>query len=198
MYSYHSLSDIELSDLLWSGDSMAFTEVFNRYWDKMFLHALKMLEDEDEAKDLVQELFVSLWTKIKAGELHLQTNLSGYLYITTRNKVLNKIRQKKTRTAFEDALALYIDLNQFSVIEKINEKELAVALDAEIQNLPPKMREIFELSRKKHLSHKEIGLELNISDHTVKKQISNAIKIIRIKLGSIGGLLLILCFLFKR
>ena len=191
MISYSTLSDIDLTKLLRSGDSRAFSQIFDRYWDKLFVHAIKMLDDEDEAKDLVQELFVSLWVKAEAGELHLQTSLSGYLYVATRNKVLNHIRQKKTRNTFEEALATYIDLNQYSVIEKISEKELAAALDSEIQSLPPKMREVFELSRKEHFSHKEISLQLSISDTTVKKQINNALKILKMKMGSTMGAILV-------
>ncbi|EOR95499.1 putative RNA polymerase ECF-type sigma factor [Arcticibacter svalbardensis MN12-7] len=197
MSSYNTINEIDLLNLLRLGDNRAFTEVFNRYWDKMYIHALRMLEDEDEAKDLVQDIFASLWTK--CNELQLHTNLAGYLYVATRNKVLNYIRQKKTRAGFEDALALYIDQNQYSVIDKICEKELASALESEITHLPEKMRKVFELSRYIHLSHKEIGLQLNITDHTVKKQIGNALKILRIKMKLEGTITIIFLtgYLFK-
>lgn len=188
MPNYRSLSDIELAGLLRSGDKLAFSEIFNRYWDKTYIHALKMLQDEDEAKDLVQDLFTSLWER--SADLNLQTNFAGYLYMMTRNRVLNFIRQKKTRSSFEDALASYIETNQHSVLEQISEKELAQAFESEIMNLPARMREIFILSRSKYLSHREIGLELHISDNTVKKQISNALKIIRVKLNRTMGVFL--------
>lgn len=192
---YKSLSDAELTGLLKSGDKKAFTEIFDRYWEKAYLHALRMLEDDDEAKDLVQELFSSLWEK--SQELQFDISLSGYLYVMTRNRCLNHIRQRKNRTAFEDALSLYIEKHQYSVLEVISEKELSQALDAEIVNLPPKMREIFVLSRKKYLSHREIGLALHISDRTVKKQISNALKIIRVKMDRSWSFLLLFYYLFR-
>ncbi|SDK18439.1 RNA polymerase sigma-70 factor, ECF subfamily [Pedobacter sp. ok626] len=192
---YTSLTDIDLVRLLKLGDQVAFTEIFNRYWDKLYLHALKMLEDEDDAKDLVQELFSSLWTRV--AEFELQSSLSGYLYVMVRNKVLNHIRQQKTRNTFQEALTLYIDTHQHSVLEYISENELSLALEVEIQNLPPKMREIFELSRKQDLSHKEIASKLNISDKTVKKQINNALKIIRMKLDNTIGLIVVLSGLLK-
>jgi len=182
MSSYSALSDITIADLLLSGDPVAFTEIFNRYWHKMFVHALKMTGDEDEAADLVQEVFTTLWTKAQAGEIQIQ-NLPGYLYMSTRNRVLNCMRQKKTQTNLEAALLSFIQDNQYSVLDKITEQELASALDNEITNLPPAMRRIFEMSRKNYLSYKEIGQALNISDNTVKKQISNAIKILRVKFG---------------
>ncbi|HEY0668662.1 MAG TPA: RNA polymerase sigma-70 factor [Sphingobacteriaceae bacterium] len=187
---YSSLSDIDLVELLKTGDSYAFTEIFDRYWDKMYVHALKMLQNEEEAKDLLQEIFTSLW--IKADKLELHTNLSGYLYVATRRKVLNYIRKSKTQTAFYDNLYAYAESNQQSAIDIINVKELAASLEFEIQNLPPKMRHVFEMSRISYLSHKEIAVKLNISNNTVKRQISNAIKIIRMKLENPVRLITIL------
>lgn len=184
MLSYHLLNDTELTARLWAADPSAFGEVFNRYWDKVYVHAYRMIGDEDQAKDVTQELFVSLWDRLKEGDLRQPVSLSGYLYAATRNRVLNHIRQEQTRSKFTDALEVYLDQSQHSIIEKITEKELSAALDLEIQNLPPKMRVIFEMSRKEHLSHKEISDELSISANTVKKQISNAIRIIRLKLGN--------------
>ncbi len=192
MSSLKSISDTELISLLELGDHSAFTEVFNRYWDQLYLHALKMLGDEDEAKDVVQELFTSLFEK--SGEIDFRSSLSGYLYVSLRNKVLNYIRKKKTRSTFEEDLSIYIDTNQHNVIEKITEKELTEALALEIKNLPPKMREVFLLSRNEQLSYKEISEELKISTHTVKRQISNALKIIRIKLSGTIGLLIPIIF----
>lgn len=177
---YPSLSDFDLVRLLKSGDTHAFTEIFNRYWDKMYIHALKMLQNEDEAKDLVQEIFTSLW--IKADIFELQTNLAGYLYVATRRRVLNYIRNSKTQTLFYDNLGSYMEANQQSAIDIISAKELAASLDLEIQNLPPKMRQVYEMSRITYLSHKEIASQLNISQNTVKKQINNALKILKLKL----------------
>jgi RNA polymerase sigma-70 factor (ECF subfamily) len=56
-------------------------------------------------------------------------------------------------------------------------------IEKEIAALPPKMREVFELSRKANLNYREISEKLNISDNTVKKQMSNALKILRSRLG---------------
>lgn len=184
MFSYHLLNDTELTALLWAADSSAFAEVFDRYWDKVYIHAYRMIGDEDAAKDVTQELFVSLWDKLKDGDLRQPVSLAGYLYAAIRNRVLNHMRQEKTRNSFTDALGAYMDQSQHTIIEKISEKELSAALDLEIQNLPPKMRVIFEMSRKEHLSHKEISQELSISANTVKKQINNAIRIIKLKLGN--------------
>lgn len=188
MSTYKTLSDKELVDLMKSGDHVAFTEIYNRYWGLMYVHALKMLSDEDEAKDIIQDLFITVWSK--RSNLDLNTNLSGYLYISTRHKILNKIRQRKTSDNFINALALYINDSENSIIDDIREKELTIIINKEIEKLPLKMRRIFEMSRKQYLSHKEIAEELDISDKTVKKQINNAIKILKLKQGLLKGVLI--------
>lgn len=177
---YRNLNDLQLAALLKSGDRGAFGEIYNRYWDVLYIHALRVLNDEDEAKDLVQELFAALW--IKKPEISFKTNLSGYLYVAIRHKILNLIRQKKIREDFTAHLALYLETRGDSPVQRLLETELSAILDREIERLPEKMRAVFKLSRRQDLSHKEIASKLNISDKTVKKQISNAIRIIRYRL----------------
>jgi RNA polymerase sigma-70 factor, Bacteroides expansion family 1 len=173
-------SDYQLIQLVKAGDHNAFSEIYNRYWGILYGHCLKMLKDEAEAQDVVQDLFMSLWTK--SAELDVKTNLLGYLYITARHKVLNTIRKRKTSDKFIEALGAYATNHNDSVIDQINERELAAAIEAEIKNLPQKMREVFEYSRKEYLSHREIADQLGISDKTVKKQVANAIRILRLRL----------------
>lgn len=192
--SAHKLySDQELLDCLKSGDSAAFAEIYERYWKLMYFHALKMLGDEDDAKDLVQELFAAIWTKRKT--ISFNTNLSGYLYITIRNKIINLVQQKKIRRDYASSLALYAEETSNGTVEQIDEKELLMLVEREIQNLPVKMRQVFELSRKDYLSHREIASQLNISDKTVKKQIGYAIRVIKLKLDVLTRVIFILFFL---
>jgi RNA polymerase sigma-70 factor (family 1) len=192
--SAHKLySDQELLDCLKSGDEAAFAEIYERYWKLMYFHALKMLGDEDDAKDLVQELFAAVW--IRRLDISFNTNLSGYLYITIRNKIINLVQQKKVRRDYASSLALFAEEMSNETVEQLDEKELLHIVEKEIENLPVKMRQVFELSRKEFLSHKEIASQLNISDKTVKKQIGYAIKAIRLKLGVLTRVIFILFFL---
>jgi len=189
MDNYKSFSDAELIPLFKLGDREAFTEIYSRYWDVLYIHALKMLRDEQEAKDLIQDLFITFWAK--ASTIELKTNLSGYLYVSARHKILNRIRQKKTNDDFISGLAIFADKQDGSSLDQLTEKEIILTLEKEMEKLPPKMREIFELSRKQYLSYKEIADKLGISDKTVKKQISNAIRIIRPKLDKFTGIVII-------
>ena len=195
MSAYQKLSDGELTELLIKGDEAAFAEIYLRYWTIMYMHALKMLRNEEDARDVVQELFTGLWTKSQT--MTSSVNLSGYLYISVRNKVLDLIEQQRVRTTHLDSLALYMETYSDKTIEDITEREMMQALDLEILQLPGKMRIIFEMRVKQHKTYKEIAEELNISDKTVKKQVSNAISIIKPRLSSFSGWPVLLYFLTK-
>jgi RNA polymerase sigma-70 factor (ECF subfamily) len=188
MSAYKELSDQQLVDLLRSGDKAAYTEIYERYFSILYLHAYKKLRDEEEAKDIIQELFAALWHK--RFELH-QTNLAGYLFAAVRNRVLDNYAHKQVSnkyiSSFQDFLATAPDSSEYLV----RERQLSELIEKEIQALPPKMRKIFELSRKAHLSHKEIAEQLQLSEQTVSKQVTNALKMLRIKLGVIVFIMII-------
>ncbi|MGV3686536.1 MAG: RNA polymerase sigma-70 factor [Daejeonella sp.] len=190
MTQYKSYSDAELLDFLKSGDRYAFSEIHRRYWQQIYRHALKMIGDEDDAKDIVQELFAALW--IKGESLVINTNLSGYLYVSVRNRIINIIQQRKVRKDHFTSLARYAEETSNITLEQISEKEILRILAKEVKELPEKMRHIFELSRNQNLSHKEIASQLEISDKTVKKQIGYAIKIIRLRLDVLTRVVVLL------
>ncbi|TCD00159.1 RNA polymerase sigma factor [Pedobacter psychroterrae] len=184
--------DNELALLVKKGNKEAFTELYNRYWTVLFLHARKMLKDDEEAKDVVQELFVHLWNR--ADTLDLNSSIAAYLYKAVRNKIYNLIAHKRVVNDYQQSLISFLEEGELITEELVREKELALIIEQEIQLLPPKMREVFELSRRQHLSYKEIGAKMGISDHTVKRQVSNALSILRTKLGvSTGLIFLLLC-----
>jgi len=177
---YTAATDFELTDLMKSGDHLAFSELYNRYKAVLYLHAKRMLNNEDETKDVIQEVFTAFWHK--KNELVIATSVKSYLYSTIRNKVFNILAHRKFELNYLNSLQEVIDFGETNVEENLREKELLAIIEREIKLLPVKMREVFEMSRKLHLSHKEIADQLNISDKTVKKQIGNAIKIIRPKI----------------
>jgi RNA polymerase sigma-70 factor (family 1) len=189
---YSKFSDHQLLSLLKEGDETAFTEIYDRYWKVMYLHVFRMVRDEEESKDIIQELFSTFWQK---KEIIQSTNIGGYLYVAARNKVLNLVQQNKVRSDYLISLGKFSHEMSNVTLEQIDEKDLAQSLEREIAKLPDKMRIIFELSRKENLSHKEIALKLGLSDKTVKKQVSNALKLIRNNLGVTGASILWLIFL---
>jgi RNA polymerase sigma-70 factor (family 1) len=189
---YSNFSDEKLTVLLKQGDQTAFTEIYNRYWAEMYYHTFRMLKDEDTSKDVVQDVFSTLW--LKSSELNVSTKLSGNLYISVRNKVLNLVAQNKVRSDYLSSVAAFVSqtTNDASLYD---DREILELVEAEIRNLPSRMREIFELSRKDNLSHKEIAERLNLSDQTVKKQVQNALKIIKNKMPMLESGIFVLFFM---
>lgn len=182
MTAYGKHPDHELAALLKAGDHVAFTEIYHRYKGILYIHALKLLKDEDEAQDVIHELFASLWNR--AGDLNLSIPLKAYLYRSVKNRIFDIFSHQKIRTAYVEKFKAVMEEGEWSTDEKIRERELIVAIEEGLQQLPPKMREVFEMSRFCNLSHKEIGKELNISDKTVKTQVHNALRILRLKINS--------------
>ncbi|MNY42681.1 RNA polymerase sigma factor [compost metagenome] len=121
----------------------------------------------------------------------LSSKLSVYLYGAVRHKFFNSLDHEKVKANYRASLSTFIDSGEYTTDNLLREKELIHLIEKEVSLLPPKMREVFELSRKEHLSHKEIAGRLNISDKTVKKQMNNAIKILKVKLGPFFSLFMI-------
>jgi len=190
MSVYKTCSDHELAALLTEGNGDAFAEIYNRYWALLYRHALRMTKDDELAKDVVQDVFVSLWDK--ANEIQCSFSLTSYLYSAVRNKVLNLYHKKKVRTNYLASLGEFIKDGENLTDHLLRERMLSVKIEQEISLLPKKMREVFEMSRKANISYKEIAGDLNISDKTVKKQVSNAIKILRLKLGTLMFIIILL------
>lgn len=192
MHSFLEYSDQQLVALLKAGDESAFNEIYSRYGMPLYYQANQMLRDTDAAKDLVQELFITLWSN--ADQIRPDVNLGGYLYIAVRNRVFKLIEKGKVRSDYISAIAKYASEVSTETMDELDEKELSILLQQEIDRLPPRMKEVFELSRRDNLSHREIGEQLGISDKTVKKQINSVLKILRSKLGCYlpAGLIIVL------
>lgn len=181
MVSPHSLSDQELAALLKQGNPIAFSHIYNQYKATLYLHALRTLKDPDEARDLVQEVFANLWDKRETFQL--KSTIANYLYGAIRNRVFNQIARQNIRSQYAKAIQEFLDKGEFITDNLIRERELAAIIDREISSLPEKMRQVFLMSRNTELSYKEIGEQLGISDKTVKKQVSNAVRILRLKIN---------------
>ena len=185
MVTYTSYGDAELADLLRSRDRLAYTEIYRRYWRLLYAQIYKMLLDEEESKDILQELFGNLWTK--ADKIPKQHNLAGYLYVSARHMVLNSIRKRKFRSDYLNSIAEFANEASEATLHYLEERDLLAAVEKEIQALPPRMRQVFEMSRKQDLTHKEIAESLGTSEETVKSQIKKSLKILRINLKDSGG-----------
>lgn len=180
MLTYQMHSDDELFALLSNNDHGAYTEIYNRYSGILYIHAYRRLKDREEARDLIHELFTVLW--VKREQLILKTALSAYLFKAVRNRVIDLVAHKKHEAVYTSSLDDNWESDSIDTDHAVRMRDLNKVIDKEIDALPEKMRLVFNLSRKGCLSHKEISDKLEISELTVRKQINNALKILKPKL----------------
>ncbi len=184
MPNFQNLSDNELIALLREGDAAAYTEIYDRYFQLMFLFAYKKLHDEELAKDFVQDLFTQLW--VKRLDILVDGNLLQYLYISLRSRLLNYFSHQKVQDKYVSFLGDFAESYAGEQSDfTIREKQLAAYIEIQIQNLPSKMRKVFELSRKENLSNREIAQALNTTESNVSHHIGNAVKILKTKINTI-------------
>lgn len=192
MLPYTTYTDNELFSLLSKDDYSAYTEIYDRYAPLLYMHAYKRLRNREEAKDIIQELFITIWER--RSEIELKSNLSAYLYTSIRNRVLKVISHKQVESSYIISLQNSIQKGYATTDHLVREKELIDIIEKEINALPSKMRLVFNLSRKSHLSHREIAEKLDLSESTVKKQVNNALKVLRVKLQALLYVIILLLF----
>jgi RNA polymerase sigma-70 factor (family 1) len=181
MSTIHHETDEELFALLQKDSHAAYAEIYHRYSRLLYLHAYKKLGDRELARDFTQDLLTNLW--VKRSETTIKTALSAYLYTAMRNRILDYFAHKNLESNYINFVENYTIEENDVTDHLIRQKQLMLMIEEEIAALPKKMREVFEMSRKQHFSHREIAQELAISEQTVRKQIQNALKIMRPKLG---------------
>lgn len=172
-------SEKELISLIKIGVLPAFDELYHRNWKVLYRIACHAVNSEEDAKDIVQNVFISLWNT--RSTLNVDKCIRGYLYTTLKNNVINFyhreiIRKKKLQTLAK------LERYDVSPHEKYVGIELTQRINGEIAQLPKKMQEIFILSRRHHLSIAQISEKLHITPRTVKNQLSNALRILRHRL----------------
>lgn len=161
-------------------DEKAFELVFRKYYPELCGFALKYVQNQDVAEELVQELFCTLWKKL--DNLVINTSLKSYLYSAVRNAAFNYFKHQEVTNRYT---AYQLERGETHTHENTMEvKELQSQIDKAVQSLPEKCREVFRLSRFEHKKYKEIAEELNISIKTVENQMGKALSVMRKELGS--------------
>lgn len=169
----------------------AFTELYNRYWDKTFAVAYHRLDDEHEAEEVVQEVFLSIWQR--RASLKLTHAVATYLSVAVKYKVINHLDRQYRKQQHLDELAFTLTETEDTTIQWLEEKELRERLDHSINQLPEKCRIVFLLSRDENKTYAEIAAELDISQKTVEAHMSKALSSLRQSLGvSLPVLILLL------
>ncbi|MDE1192984.1 MAG: RNA polymerase sigma-70 factor [Arachidicoccus sp.] len=176
---YKNYSDEQLVTLLNISDEESFTEIYNRYWDKLYIVAANKLKDCYLAEEIIQDLFLDIWKR--RATLKIPNKLGLYLAAALKYKIINAnqdtFRKKNILNEINNN-----KLNHYSLESQLSFEELEDKLDKLVANLPEKCRLIYKLSREEGLSHKKIASHLQISEKTVESHLTRAFKLIRSKI----------------
>ncbi len=186
---YRKLTDDALMQLLREGDTKAFAELYERHWEWLSLQVLKILHSREDARDIVQEVFVSIWKR--RMEIELKSTLTGYLLKSVRNITIRYLEKNITRNHYLQTLSDNFLTEAGNPALYCEYRELQHTVDGAVAGLPPKMREVYLLSRNEKMSYKEIACRLGIAENTVRKQLSNALKSLRASVSELTVLLLV-------
>jgi RNA polymerase sigma-70 factor (ECF subfamily) len=179
------------------GDEDAFCELYATYKNRLIYFAMRFLKSREYAEDVFQDAFTVVWQSRRF--INPDASFSSYLYTIMRNRILNQLRnaaneEKLKESIFSQALDYTEDTKREVMLN-----DLKSLISHALQQLTPRQREIFEMSREAQLSHKEIADKLGISVNTVQEHISTSLKLIRTYLIKYSGseyvdlLLLLIC-----
>lgn len=158
------------------GEEKAYAFLVDHYNQRLFGYALTLANDYGMAEDIIQNVFFAVWKRRK--KLFIQSSLQNYLFKSVYNEFVNQYKKNRSTMVLE---RIYFDSLERSV-QTYNEPSLEKALKLimeEIQNLPPKCKQVFLLSRREGLTNMEISDYLNISVKTVEAQITKSFKVLR-------------------
>jgi len=181
MRDYDLLTDGELTDLLKSNDKTAFTEIYNRYWKRLFGIAANKIKDLDEAEEIVQDIFVSLWRRRE--DLSAIISLSSYLAISVKYRVIKTLEKQSHAQKYADYYEYAMSITDNSTEEWMEFEELKTQLSQFVAELPAKCQLVFKMSRESGFPQKRIAEELGISEKTVEAHLGKALKILRTRLS---------------
>ncbi len=184
--------EIELVKSLRKGDIDAFNQLYEKYNLKLFFFIRGYIGVKEDAEELIQEVFMTIWET----RSRLKENLSfnAYIFTITYNAILKYYRNKDRRQKHTERYLLGIDMTSNTTMGNVESKDLHEQIEKIIKKLPGKRQSIFRLSREKGLNNKEIAKELGLSIRTVETQIYQALRFIKKQIKK-RNLLILLFFI---
>lgn len=187
---YQKLSEQLLLVKCGDGDMQAYHEIYHRYKVFVYNTVASRLADADDAKDITQEIFINLWTgRERLAEIR---EIKPYLYALSRNYVISAYRKQNTRIRGEQFLLNSMDDLQHSVEDHRIAHELNNSIQELVEQLPETMRNCYNLSKNEGRKNGEIADLLNISEKTVRNNVSEALKRLRLTLQNTHPELMVL------
>nr|WP_262899435.1 RNA polymerase sigma-70 factor [Chryseosolibacter histidini] len=166
--------DLHLIEQIKKGNRVAFNALYLRYWEELYRFGYGILGDEDQAKDILQDIFFAIWRNREALEIR---SVSAYLHTAVRYEVTRALRNGKLTASHEECLSALP--SPHSSEAHLHLADLEDQVKETLEKLPQKSREVFYLSRFQELSNKEIAQKLSLSQRTVEWHISSALQHLR-------------------
>lgn len=171
------------------GDKAAFESLFRSFYSRLVGYAVRVLGDQDEAEEIVQQVFVGLWES--RSNMSEPASVQSYLFRSVYNRCMNVVEKEKVKNRHREEV---IANGNVSVQpgEELHHAELKREMKKAMDKLPEQCRRVFELSRNEGLKYAAIAEVLNISVKTVENHMGKALKILREELKDYLVVLLIL------
>lgn len=177
MTNLKNSSDADLVRLIKRGLKGAYEELFERYAPRIFRFSLSYLKSEQDAEELVQDVFLKIWERRE--KLDSTKNLKSFIFKIAVNSIYDFIRRKNIEHAFQDFACAQENTQTDTTWHTVIWEEMLANLDELVKQMPEQRRKIFRMSREKGLSNDEIAKELNLSKRTVENQLYRAIAFLK-------------------
>ncbi|MBN8876916.1 MAG: RNA polymerase sigma-70 factor [Sphingobacteriales bacterium] len=156
---------------------------FNEYYNSLCFFANSLINDQQAAEDIVEDMFLKLWEKEPDFSKH--KNIKAALYIGVKNACLDYIKKRKNNRSQTNTLSYVLQQEQEDfILNEITRAEVLREAYAEMQKLPTECRKVMQLYYQHGLDHKLISAKLGVTVSTVKNQKARGLKILRKKLGT--------------
>lgn len=194
-----NLSDQQIILAFNAGDEESLSHFFKLHVRSLKYFAEKLILDKAEAEDIVADCFYKLWEK--RAEFSTTQNIKAFLFIACRNACLNYLRGLKRKTAAQEHYFTQLEESEDTILNEVIETEFLQILNAEIDRLPEKIKEVFKLIYFEGKRTDEIAMQLNVSVKTVRNQKARAVELLKtafLKRGMSAALMLALLLFLDR
>lgn len=175
--NYLTLTEKELVLLLKNGDKLAYGQLYHNYRARLYNNIFKMTKRDDDAEELLQELFVKIW--VGRQNLDPDKSFKAYLFRIAENLVYDFFRKAALNRKLENHLVLAASNNTNSIERYIYFKESNMLFNQAVENLPPRRKQIYKLCKIEGKSYEEVSRSLGISISTVNEHIVKASRAVR-------------------
>lgn len=177
-------SDSSLFGLIKAGNHLAYAKLIDLYWEELYRHIFLKIKNSDDAKDMVQDIFLSFWKNRSYISLGENDSLAPYLFRSAKYAIINRFSRPGIVITDQEALASALQYpSESKTDDTVLINELQDLVENEVSQLPERLQLPYRLSREQDLTVREIAKRLSLSEQTVKNNISAALGIIRFKLG---------------